>query len=254
MSKIRQGLSARAGVSLSVIFHMMLFVLLALSPSAKEFGRRGDQLGEGALEGTMNGPSIQSLRFAEVRLVDPSSFESERSVRETDAGKRRGEVLAKLVSERLAPVDDSTLFLPVEPSLTGGSRPESGQTAMSPGGGTSSAGGDPLTDEALLAQIAKCLPAEVRPQLRLTNLALEIGSEGELRVAPRVEGSLPLLSAEDRLVADQTVQAALQCGPYDKPNFRNRVFALVADFSILPSEIETSSQGIGAQAASPPRP
>ena len=254
MSVSRQNRTMKYGILLSLTFHLVLLFSLTLDSSAGYTGRFGNEIGQGTSPGISSAPAQQGNRLAEVRLIDPISIVELVTVRKRGVTRGRDDTLAKLDTRKPNPANDSTIFLRAELALAGGSGPEGGITATSPGGGDSSSGGDPLADGELLAQIAKCLPANVRPTLKLANLALEIGSEGELRVAPRVEGALPLLSAEDRLVADQTVQAALQCGPYDKPNFRNRVFALVADFSILPSEIETSSQGIGAQAASPPRP
>ena len=242
------------GLTVSAVLHLAIFASLVLVPGPKALGHFGYEGGNGVASGNAAGPTLQSFRLAEVQLVGPSSLHGDPSAGHSGVAAGLDDTLANLDDMRPKSANDSALFIPIEPTLAGGSGAEGGMTATSPGGGDSSSGGDPLADSELLAQIAKCLPANVRPTLKLANLALEIGSEGELRVAPRVDGTLPLLSAEDRLLADQTVQAALQCGPYDKPSFRNRVFALVADFSILPQETMTSSQGIGAQPASPPKP
>jgi hypothetical protein len=93
------------------------------------------------------------------------------------------------------------------------------------------AGGDPAAPSELLSQIAKCLPADMRPHLLAQRLVLRIGPHGALAAAPVIDSSLPLLTAEARAEADKVVQAALQCGPYMAVALRGGVVAMDVDFS-----------------------
>lgn len=93
------------------------------------------------------------------------------------------------------------------------------------------AGGDPAAPSELLNQIAKCLPANLRPRLVAQRLILKIGARGALAAAPVIDSSLPLLTAEARVEADKVVQAALQCGPYTAAAPRGGVVAMDVDFS-----------------------
>jgi hypothetical protein len=100
-------------------------------------------------------------------------------------------------------------------------------------GAKSTAGGDPAAESALLTQIARCLPPEMRPRLPAHTLVLEIASNGALAAAPTIESTVPLLTAKDRAAADRVVQAALQCGPYAKPDAVGEVVSLAVDFSAI---------------------
>jgi hypothetical protein len=101
-------------------------------------------------------------------------------------------------------------------------------------GAGEAAGGDPAATDELLSQIAKCLPSGMRPRLIAQRLVLNIGPHGGLAVAPMIDSTLPLLTAEDRAAADIVVQAALQCGPY-QPSEANRTVSLAVDFSAISS-------------------
>ena len=97
-------------------------------------------------------------------------------------------------------------------------------------GALDAAGGDPAVSE-LLAQIAKCLPPNLRPHLPAQHLVLKIGATGALEAAPMIDSSFPLLTAEDRASADKVVQAVLQCGPYAKADNASEAISLPVDFS-----------------------
>jgi hypothetical protein len=109
-------------------------------------------------------------------------------------------------------------------------------------GASNSLGGDPTATSDLLAQIARCLPPDFRPNLSFSQLALSIGPDGRLAAAPSMNSALPVLTAEGRLMADRIVQAALLCGPYAHPDAVGRVFTLAADFSQVPSASEASGR------------
>jgi hypothetical protein len=98
-------------------------------------------------------------------------------------------------------------------------------------GARQTSGGDPNATSELLLQIAKCLPPETRPRLTAQSLILNVGPTGALTVAPMIDSSIPLVTAEDRAAADQVVQAALQCGPYDKAGIAGQTVSLAVDFS-----------------------
>jgi hypothetical protein len=103
-------------------------------------------------------------------------------------------------------------------------------------GAKDAVGGDPAAPSELLSQIAKCLPADLRPHLTAQRLVLKIGAHGALAAAPMIDSSLPLLTAEARAQADKVVQAALQCGPYAAAAPRGGVVSVDVDFSgLLPT-------------------
>ena len=95
-------------------------------------------------------------------------------------------------------------------------------------GGALSRGGDPNASSALLEQIARCLPADERPNLASRSLVVRIDERGALRAAISANGVLA--GAEERALADRVVQAALLCGPYDGPGVAGQDFSLTPDF------------------------
>jgi hypothetical protein len=110
-------------------------------------------------------------------------------------------------------------------------------------GAKDAAGGDPAAPSELLSQIAKCLPADLRPHLFAQRLILKLGARGVLTAAPVIDSSLPLLTAEARAEGDKVVQAALQCGPYAGAAPRGGVVAVDVDFSTLRSTTSAGSTG-----------
>lgn len=108
-------------------------------------------------------------------------------------------------------------------------------------GARDEAGGDPLGTSDLLAQIARCLPSDLRPTLSFSTLVLSIGGDGALTAAPYVDATLPRITDEQTAAADRIVQAALQCGPYLQPNFKNRVISVVPDFSTIQPRVVSAS-------------
>jgi hypothetical protein len=108
-------------------------------------------------------------------------------------------------------------------------------------GANDAVGGDPAAPSELLNQIAKCLPADVRPRLAAQRLILKIGPHGALVAAPVIDSSLPLLTAEARAEADKVVQAALQCGPYTGAAPRGGLVAMDVDFSGIRPAVFTGS-------------
>jgi hypothetical protein len=94
-------------------------------------------------------------------------------------------------------------------------------------------GGDPHAADELLAQIARCLPASLRPRLVAQRLILKLDAGGALAAAPLIESTLPLITAEQRAEADRVVQAALQCGPYRQASAAGQEVSLTVDFSTV---------------------
>lgn len=111
----------------------------------------------------------------------------------------------------------------------------SGAPAQSGGGGNSDSSG-------VLAEVARCLPAGLRPRLALTTLTLAANQDGALSAAPVVTFAGPNVSKDDARTADLIVQAALQCGPYQNPSLKGGTLVLPADFGDLetPSSIQAT--------------
>lgn len=121
-----------------------------------------------------------------------------------------------------------------QPSTAGDAEEASAApTNADAGESTESAGGDPLATGDLLNQIARCLPRDLRPNLGLASLVIKIDDGGRLMAAPKILLPLGLATAEERVMADRVVQAALLCGPYTKAPIRNADLLLVPDFSKL---------------------
>ena len=97
---------------------------------------------------------------------------------------------------------------------SGGGGAQGAQAAAT--GGDTAAGGDPTAMGDILAQIARCLPPGVLPKLDVSRIVLEIGEDGALKAAPYVDSSLPRMTAEARLAADQVVQVALTTRPISR--------------------------------------
>ncbi|THD60774.1 hypothetical protein [Phenylobacterium sp.] len=111
-------------------------------------------------------------------------------------------------------------------------------------GAKASTGGDPTATSELLTQIARCLPAGLRPNLPAQRLVLRLAENGGLAAAPSIESIVPILTAEDRAVADQVVQAALQCGPYTKAEILGQVVSIAVDFTeVHPPNASTDTGG-----------
>lgn len=114
------------------------------------------------------------------------------------------------------------------------------------GDSTQLAGGDPVAAGDLLNQIARCLPADLRPDLSLARLVIEIGDDGRLAAAPQMVLPPLLTSATDRASADRVVQAALQCGPYTSSPLRNVTISLVPNFSKQTGPVPSPLEVVGA--------
>jgi len=109
-------------------------------------------------------------------------------------------------------------------------------------GARETAGGDPRAASALLAQIARCLPPQLRPRMPAQRLVLKIGVDGALGAAPAIDSLIPLLTATERAEADRVVQAALQCGPYRDTPSAGQAVSLTVDFSAI-GPVATGTQG-----------
>jgi hypothetical protein len=94
-------------------------------------------------------------------------------------------------------------------------------------------GGDPDGSENILRQIARCLPAGLRPTIRTAHLHIELNADGQLRLAPMMQADGAYASRDALRAADRVVQAALQCGPYQTGMSAQLSFLLVPDFSFV---------------------
>lgn len=221
--------TAASGVT-SVALHICVFGILLVQWARPPFGSFGPTAGHemqvslvdgfaaaGAEDGRPSAPLANSERDRVEQTAKPLQLSGQDA---SAAG------IAEPPSQREERAQTQTSF----------QKGSDGRAALADHGANSastSRGGDPTATTDLLRQIARCLPREARPDLRFSNLVLEIGEKGELRAAPAIQSLFPRLTVEDRLAADRVVQAALQCGPYNTPSALNRVISLVPDFSAI---------------------
>lgn len=147
-------------------------------------------------------------------------------------------------AEQASPVDP-TPEKPVEPPLnpslptpTKASAPppqseQVDQAAASSSAPAQSGGGGESDKAGVLAEVARCLPAGLRPRLAFTTLTLAADKDGALSAAPVVTFTGPNTSKEDASTADLIVQAALQCGPYQSASLKGGTLVLPLDFGDL---------------------
>lgn len=95
--------------------------------------------------------------------------------------------------------------------------------------------GDPKAQLTWLQQIARCLPPNVRPDLRPATLRLSVDAEGYFKAAPALDINLTGLDAAQTKQANQIIQAALQCGPYETG--QEAIIDLPADFSAIETQV-----------------
>lgn len=236
-----------AGGLVSVAWHLVLLWALTIPFAAELYGAPGPEFGSGMAVSLVDG---DALRSAEQTVRARKGPPSEESV-----------VNDILADEAVAPRPQSEvnpLYVPIEVSAAaeagddGDESSDDQRDASSPprndvaGESADPAGGDPAAAGDLLNQIARCLPADLRPDLSLARLVIEIGDDGRLAAAPLMVLPPLLTSTTDRASADRVVQAALQCGPYTNSPLRNVTISLVPNFSKEPALASPPSEVVGA--------
>lgn len=96
--------------------------------------------------------------------------------------------------------------------------------------------GQPDGSLGLLEQIARCLPDNVRPDLRPAMLTLELDETGKLRAVPALEVNTDTLTRDQLRASNMIIQASLQCGPYLTGASNGSTIQLAADFSQIASD------------------
>ncbi len=100
--------------------------------------------------------------------------------------------------------------------------------------GSGAVPGVPDGKDALLEQIARCLPPNERPRLKGASLRISVDGSGNLTAAPRLEVDVTQLTQQELRSANQVVQAAIQCGPYVVNKGEVAMFDIVPDFISIP--------------------
>ncbi|WP_332773884.1 hypothetical protein [Phenylobacterium sp.] len=228
-------------------WHLVLLWALTIPFAAELYGAPGRDFGSGMAVSIVDGNALRSAERTARAQRGPRS--------ETPA------VNDILADEAVAPrqlSEVNLLYVPIEVSAAveaGNDGDESSDdqrdATSSPrnevaGESTDLAGGDPAAAGDLLNQIARCLPADLRPDLSLARLVIEIGDDGRLAAAPQMVLPPLLTSTADRASADRVVQAALQCGPYTSSPLRNVTISLVPNFSKQPAPVSPPLEVVGA--------
>lgn len=205
------------------------------------FGVTGLDVGTGFQVALVNGFSAGGEDLGQVAKLAPDADHERRRRRIDEAVRASVSVRATPTADALTPQKRTHDRRSASVEL--GSLGEAAATTEGSKGSTDSYGGDPLAVD-LLNQIARCLPPMERPSLRFSQLTLAIGDDGRLRTPPEVRSTFPRLTEAERLAADRIVQAALLCGPYNKPEVAGRVVSLAADFSsVSPRAVRGRGKG-----------
>lgn len=191
--------------------------------------------GPGTLGGVAGPGMSVSLLPATTEVASPSLHDAPRAP--TQESPSTDQEPPRPVESTPAPSPEPALApeasAPLASSDPTGSAPSSAGSEGAAGGGANAMG--------VLAEVARCLPAGMRPQLSLATLTLSADQEGKLIAAPVVVFPSASISKEDAQTADLIVQAALQCGPYRDLQLKGRSVAVPADF--------TAQQGSAASEA-----
>jgi len=207
-----------------------MFGALLVQWSHTPFGGDGSDLGTGIEVSLVDGFAGGAADIGKISERDANAEQHRDRIIQSDLAASITESDAALPS----PSEEQTLErVAAERSLNVGSAGDVATNDHGYDGNSASYGGGSTPDAELLQQIARCLPPDYRPNLGLSSLVLSIGDTGTLRTPPQVTSSLPRITAEERLAADRIVQAALLCGPYNRPNLLNQVISLAADFSAI---------------------
>lgn len=226
---------------ISICFHLAIVGALLVHWSRVPFGVAGLDLGTGVQVALVEGFSAGGAEVGEVAKLVPEADRERPEQRVEEATPAGG--TAQLIPVATVPIPQEATQEKRSASVDLGERGEEAADAEGAEGSADSHGGDPLATD-LLNQIARCLPPSERPALMFSQLTLAIGDDGRLRAAPEVRSAVPRLTEAERLSADRVVQAALQCGPYNKPGLAGRVFSLAVDFSsIHPGVVRGSNKG-----------
>jgi hypothetical protein len=231
------------GLGTSLAVHGLLVWVLLIQRPGVPHGLPGPDIGTGFKVVLVSGTAAGSPDAGEIAQLIPEADRDQARLRLETSDAASATAPVSEVADSQIPQEQTQEKKAT--SLEAGEAGLSGGAANGAAGATDSVGGDPLATDDLLSQVARCLPPDYRPVLSFSQLTLTIGPDGRLRAAPEVNSTLPRLTAEDRLAADRIVQAALQCGPYVRPNVLGRVISLAADFS----SIQPGVVGVGLQHA-----
>jgi hypothetical protein len=234
------------GAAGSVAVHLLLIGALLLHWSHAPLGVDGADLGTGIDVSLVDGFAAGGADVGRISERDATAEEHRDRNFQSDpaAGASASDAALPSLTE-----EQSLERLKAETALDVGSAGETAANEHGYDGDSAARGGDPTPGADLLQQIARCLPPNYRPNLGFSSLVVSIGDNGALRAAPQVTSRLPQMTAEDRLAADRIVQAALLCGPYNKPNLLNQVISLAADFSAIQPRVATAGADGGQQTA-----
>lgn len=214
----------------SLCIHLAIMAALLMHWSSGPFGVAGIDLGTGVQVALVEGFSAGGAATGDVAQLVPEAERERPKERVEEVTPAGG--MAQLIPAAAVQIPQEATQEKRSASVDLGERGEEAADNEGARGAADSRGGDPLATD-LLNQIARCLPPTERPALMFSQLTLTIGGDGRLRAAPEVRSALPRLTQAERLAADHVVQAALQCGPYNKPGLAGRVISLAADFSSI---------------------
>lgn len=231
-----------AGLGLSVGVHALI-ALTFLGTMQGE--RRGGAVASG--EGEGNGPHVA------VSLLRHGSSKADKAKGNSDQSEVASSAESGSESSAEFPGSEPAQL----PSVTPDSQlaPSESASAIAQGRGPEAAGakgssGGQGSQPGVLAEIARCLPPNIRPKLVSAQLTLVADPDGNLTAAPTIAFTTSGVGAEDTRQADLIVQAALQCGPYHDPSLRGQAVALVADFQSGQMSLEGTGTS-SAQTAAP---
>jgi hypothetical protein len=235
----------RSGLSglVSVALHALLFALLMwhpVRPPGAEGASEGARIDLALVSAASLG--LAAPHAAPMNAMITSAPPSPPSAVSAPAPVDEGETKAPLVSSDQTPTPPSSSAPQTVAWQADGASRISSKMDAERRGAEETAGGDPSDANALLIQIAKCLPPDLRPHLLAQRLVLKLSSGGALAAAPMIDSIIPLVTATERADADKVVQAALQCGPYAKAGDSDQVVSMDIDFSAIRSSIPARSR------------
>ncbi|MFT3997441.1 MAG: hypothetical protein QM667_08540 [Asticcacaulis sp.] len=204
------------GLASSFIIHVALLVCLLSGGRDVLMGAAG--LGTGAT-GTGRGDFAFDVEY----FPEPGSV---KDVVASEAIRRENAPPATELHDRLP---DSTAQVEAVPDTT--DTPKTGAITTLAGQTGGAAPGDIHGSQTLLKQIARCLPKDVRPDLRPATLTLALDETGRLRAVPALSVDTATLTRDQLRYSNLIVQASLQCGPYITGTSAEATLELTADFS-----------------------
>jgi len=225
------------GLGISIVLHLAVLAGLLLNPVGRSFGAYGPDMGTGMAVSLVAGFAAGGPQ-AEPTPSEPAEPEMGEQNLQREAVLPVGAGAEAKDTPQEAEAQDARPQTPRLAMMRVNATSKAANAFDGLTGASDSLGGDSTATSDILAQIARCLPPDFRPNLGFSQLALSIGPDGRLTTAPSMKSALPALTAEGRLMADRIVQAALLCGPYAHPDAVGRAITLAADFSQVPPALE----------------